>query len=103
MDSDAYLIAWRLGSLVTSLTDALVTLDEAVGQYLSGTAPQERVSASVAKVNSEIGKEYKRSSDPRLKDLQRKVNEVTISSKSGDIRRVKEAMESVRRDAFLQW
>ena len=76
--------------------DAVSDLREAVQEYLAGeTRSPQRVLSSVFAVNNEIGAVLRHTGDPVLRDLQLKVNEVTVAAKKVDKRMLSASMSAV--------
>jgi hypothetical protein len=81
---------------VGGVLDAVSDLREAVREFLAGDAPSpDRVLSSVFALNNEIGAVLRRTGDPVLRDLQLKVNAVTVAAKSGDMRKLSASMSAV--------
>jgi len=78
------------------LQDAISALREAVQDFLAEEAVSPAgVLSAVFAVNEEIGPALRSTGDPALKDLQLKVNEVTLAAKRGDRKRLKASMSAV--------
>lgn len=75
---------------------AVTALREAVREFLAEETPSPSgVLSAVFTVNNEIGAVLRNTGEPALRDLQLKVNQVTIAAKSGDKANLSAAMSAV--------
>ncbi len=74
---------------------AFAELESKVEAFL-GSGNESELLSAVFKLNNEIGKLLRLSRDPALKELQLRVNEVTVAAKKRDRKRLRVALERVR-------
>jgi len=81
---------------VEPLTEPIVALRKAVDSFLNGDdASRGAIFAAVFILNNRLGPTLRKSQSPVLRELQLRVNDVTVATKLSDKSRLAVAMKSV--------